>query len=306
MALAAGVASGQEYPIKPIRVVTSDIGSGADVSARLVAQGIAGALGQAVVVENRPGAIVPDLVAKAPADGYTLMFSGPIWILPLIRKDLAYDTLRDFVPVTWVTSSPAILVVHPSLPVKTVKELIALARARAGQLNYASAPSGSINHLAAELFKSLAGVNIVRVPYKGSGAAMNDLLGGQVHLTFAVASSAPAHVKSGRLRGLAVSGARRSALLPGLPTIAEAGGLPGYEAVAITGMFAPAKTPAAIVNRLHQENTRTTSQPELRQRFLNNGSEVVGGTPEQFSAAIKADVARWSRLIQDSSIRDVQ
>jgi tripartite-type tricarboxylate transporter receptor subunit TctC len=306
MVLAAGVASGQEYPAKPIRVITSDIGSGSDVSARIVAQGVASALGQPMVVENRPGAIVPDLVAKSPADGYTLMFSGPIWILPLLRKDITYDTLRDFVPVTWVTSSPAILVVHPSLPVKTVKELIALARSMPGKLNYASAPSGSTNHLAAELFKSMASVDIARIPYKGSGAAMNDLLSGQVHMTFAVSSPAPAHIKVGRLRGLAVSGAQRSALLPELPTIAEAGGLRGYEAVAMSGMFAPAKTPAAILNRLHQETLRVISQPETRQRYLNNGSDVIAGTSEQFTAAIKTDVARWAKLVKDAGIRDVQ
>lgn len=304
--LAAGVALAQDYPVRPIRLLTSDVGSGADVTARLVTQAISGPLGKQVIVENRAGAVVPDVVAKSPADGYTLMFLGPVWILPLIRKDLAYDTLRDFAPITWVTSTPAILAVHPSLPVKTVKELIALAKARPGQLNYASAPSGSINHLAAELFKSMAGVDIVRIAYKGSGTAMTDLLGGQVHLTFAVASSAPEHIQSGRLRGLAVGGAQRSALLPALPTIAEAGGLSGYEAVAITGMMAQAKTPIAVISRLHREIVRATGQPETRQRFLNNGSDVVGGSPEQYTAAIRADVVRWEKLIRDTGIRDVQ
>lgn len=304
--LVVGTALAEAYPVRPIRFITSDVGSGADVSARLLAQGISGPLGQQVIVDNRAGALVPELLAKAPADGYTLMLSGPVWILPMLRRDLAYDTQRDFSPITWVTSSPAILVVHPSLPVRSVRDLIALAKARRGELNYASAPSGSINHLAAELFKAMAGVTIVRVPYKGSGMAMNDLLGGQMHMMFAVASSAPEHVKAGRLRALAVSSAQRSALLPALPTIAEAGGLAGYEAIAITGVFAPAKTPEMIINRLHLENARALARPEFRQRFLNNGSEAVGGPPEQLIAAIKADMARWSKLIQDSGISDAQ
>src|SRR4051812_12036174 len=250
----AGVALGQNYPSKPIRLVTSDVGSGSDYSARVIAQGISGPLGQQVIVDNRAGGLIaPVTVARAQPDGYTLLFYGTaLWLLPLMRKDMPYDMANDYAPVAWATTSPNILVVHPSLPAKSLKDLIAFAKAKPGVINYASGGSGTINHLAAELLKSMAHIDIMRIAYKGQGAALNDLLGGHVQLMFVPAVTAAPHLKSGKLIALAVTSAKPFALLPGLATIA-AGPLPGYEAVAITGVFAPAKTPAAIINRLNSE-----------------------------------------------------
>lgn len=253
MALSAGAACGQGYPAKLIRVITAEAGGSSDLVSRLISQELSAGLGQQVIVENRGGAsgvIAAETFVKARPDGYTLLlYSTGIWILPLMQK-VPYDPVRDFSPITLATMAPNILVVHPSLPVKSVKELIALAKARPGELNYGSGGSGTSNHLAAELFNAMAGVKIVRIFYKSGGLALKDLAGGHVHLMFSVASYTAPHVKSGRVRALAVTSARPSALLPGLPTVAAAG-LPGYESVGMTGLFALAKTPAAIITRLN-------------------------------------------------------
>jgi tripartite-type tricarboxylate transporter receptor subunit TctC len=242
-------------------------------------------------------------VSKAPPDGYTLLIdAASFWIGPLLQET-PYDPVKDFAPVTLTDSAPNVLVVNPSLPVKSVKELIALAKARPGELNYGSSSTGSTPHLAAELFNMMAGVKIVRVPFKGSGPAVISLLGGQVQLMFATAGSVAPHVKSGRLRALAVASLQPSALAPGLPTIA-ASGVPGYEAVAFEGMFAPAKTPVAIIDRLNQEIVRVLNRAEVKERFFNAGVETVGSTPEEFAAAIKSNVAKWGKLIKDAGIRD--
>ena len=240
-------------------------------------------------------------MAKAPSDGYTLLVaSSPFYLEPLLRKT-AYDAVTDFATVTMVDRAPNILVVHPSVQANSVKELIALAKAKPGLLNYGSGSTGSSTHLAGELFKSMAAVNIVRVPYKSGGAAVTDLIGGHVQLMFATPASATPQIKSGKLRALAITSAEPSTLTPGIPTIA-ASGLPGYEVVGLDAIYAPAKTPTAIIARLNQEMVRYLKTNDAKERFLSVGSEVVGSTPEQLAATIKADIARISKLIKDAGI----
>ena len=300
-------AAAQSYPTKPIRVVTSEPGGGNDFTARTIGQAIAGRLGQPWIVDNRGGAggaIAAEIVARAPPDGYTLLvYASNIWMIPLLRSNVPYDVLRDFAPITWAARSPNTVVVHPSLPVKSIKELIALAKARPGQLSYGSGGTGATSHLSAELFKSMAKVDILRVPYQANAPALNDLLGGQTQLMFSTASSVTPLVKAGRLRALAVTSAEPSPLAPGLPTVASAG-LPGYESISIYGVFAPAKTPDAIVRQLNQAIVAVLSQPEVRERFFNVGVETVGSTPEQFAAVIRADIARMAKVIKDAGIRE--
>lgn len=265
-AMASGVAVGQTYPNKPIRFVTSEPGGGTDFAARLIARDVAGGLGQNVIVENRASNLIGELVARAAPDGYTLAVAANVfWIGPVLQKAL-YDPVRDFAPITLISSAPGFLVLHPAVAASSVKELIALAKAKPGVLNYASGPSGAIPHLAAELFKSMAGVNIVRIPYKGSGPALNDLVGGQVQLMFAGAGGVVPHIKAGRLKALGVTSAQPSALYPELPTV-SASGLPGYESVTSYGLFAPAKTPTAIIVRVNQEIARVLGGVELKISF---------------------------------------
>jgi tripartite-type tricarboxylate transporter receptor subunit TctC len=301
--LGAGLACGQNYPNKPIRIVTSEPGGGSDFTARVIAQGLTVSLGQQVIVDNRAGTITAaQIMAKAAADGYTLLsYNNSLWTLPLLQK-MFYDPVRDFSPIILATRSPNILVVHPSVPVNSVRELIAFSKASPGKLNYASGTVGSSNHLAAELFKALAGVNIARIAYKGSGFAVSDLIGGQVQLMFATAGSVAQHVKSGRLRALAVTSAQPSALAPGLPTLA-ASGVPGYESVTMYGMYAPANSPAMLINRLNREADRFLDMPDTKERFFNAGVETVGGSPQDFAAAIKSDMARLGKVIKDAGIR---
>ena len=305
MVVGADVASGQNYPVKPIRVLTAEPGGGLDVAARIIAQGLTGSVGKQVIVENHgAGAFAAEIVAKAPADGYSLLLYGSnVWIAPFLRDDVPWDPVKDFSPITLAVRSPNLVVVHPSLPVKSVKELIALARARPGELNYASGSTGSSPHLAAELFKAMAHVNIVRVPYRGNAFAYADLVRGQVQLVFPTAGSVAPYLKSGRLRALAVTTAQRSELLPGLPTVAESG-LPGYEAASIIGMFAPAATPAAIIGRLNDEVVRVLKKPEVKDRFFNMGVEAVGSSPEEFAATMKSEMARLGKMLRDAGIRD--
>jgi tripartite-type tricarboxylate transporter receptor subunit TctC len=301
--LCAGVASGQNYPNKLIRIVTSSPGSNNDWGARLIAQEITKTLGQSVIVENRGGLGV-EQVAKAPPDGYTLLFYGnTVWLLPFLRDNVPYDPVRDFSTITLAVTSPIVIVVHPSLPVKSLKELIALAKARPGELNYAAGTIGASPHLATELFKAMAGINLVRVPYKGTGPSVIALVGGEVHLMFSGLGSVAPHLKSGRLRALAVATSRPSALVPGLPTVAAAG-VPGYEAASIIGMFAPAKTPATIIHLLNQEIVRALNRADVKELFLNSGAEVVGSSPEEFAATIKSDMARLGKVIKDAGIHE--
>ena len=306
-ALTVGAACAQSYPVKPLRILTAEPGGGNDFAARVIAQSVAPRLGQPCIVDNRGGAgglIAAEIVARAPADGYTLLvYASNIWIIPLLRKKTPYDAVRDFAPITQAATSPNIVVVHPAVPVKTVQDLISLARAKPGQLSYGSGGDGSSTHLAVELFKSMTKTDIVRIPYKGNGPALNDLVGGQVQLMFATAGSASPHIKSGRLRAIAVTSAEPSPLAPGLPTVA-ASAVPGYESVSIYGVFAPARTPEPIVATLNRVIVEALNAPEVRERFLNVGVETVGTTPTQFAATIKADIARMRKVIRDAGIRE--
>ena len=301
---AASTAQAQSFPAKPIRIITSGVGGAGDVASRLVAQGIAPALGQQVIVDNRASGPIPvEVTLKSPADGYTLMLYGStVWLGPYLRAN-APDPLRDFAPISLAATAPNILVVHPSLPVKNVKEFVALAKARPGALNYGTTGIGSSQHLAAELFQAMAGVQFVRISYKGAGAALTDLIGGQIQLSFATASSVSPHLKTGRLRALGVSSARESILLPGLTTIAAAG-LPGYESSSLQGVFAPAGVPAPILQKLSQEIMRYLHSSDAREKFLAVGVEVVGSTPEQFTAAMKTEMSRMGKVIRDAGIRE--
>jgi tripartite-type tricarboxylate transporter receptor subunit TctC len=302
MVACAGVASGQAYPSKPVRITTYSVGGSNDFAARLLADGLAAPLGQPVIVDNRAGSVIPgEVVSKAPPDGYTILVAGGIFTILHLLQETPYDPIRDFVQISLIGISPLILVVHPSLPVKSVKDLIAMAKAKPGDLNYAAGGLGGTSHLSMELFKSMARVNIQNVPYKGGGAALIDLLGGQVHMTIDGSQLLP-HVKTGKLRALGVTSAQPSPLFPGMPTIASSG-VPGYEAISMLGVFAPAKTPAAIVNRLNQEIVRLMKLPDVREKFLNSGIDAVGSTPEEHAAKYKSEVARWGAVIKSANIR---
>ena len=309
-ALTAGMAcelSAQTFPSKPIRIITAEAGGGVDLISRLIAQGVGTNLNQQVLVDNRGGAggaIAGEAVARAPADGYTiLLYGSAIWLAPFLRSNVPYDPVKDFAPITLAARAPNIIVVHPSLPARDVKELIALAKVRPGELNYASASSGSSSHLAPELFKSMAGVNIIRIAYKGTGPALNDVLSGQVHMMIPNAASVAPQVKSGKLRGLAVTSPSPSALFPGMPTVA-ASSLPGFESGTIAGMFAPARTPSSVINRLNQEITRALAQPDIKDRLFTSGAEAVGTTPEQLASTVKTEMMRFGKIIKDAGIRD--
>ena len=301
--LGAGGVFGQNYPTKPIRILTSAAGGGNDLIARLLAQGVTGPLGQPVIVENRIITASIEAVAKAPPDGYALLLgANTLWSLPFMQDNVPWDPVKDFSPITLATITPNVLVVHPSLPVKSVKELIALAKAKPGALNYSVGASGTAQHFAGELFKSMAGVKIVTINYKGGGPATNALIAGEVQVAFVSAASAAPFVKSGRLRALAVTSAQPTMLAPGLPTVA-ASGLPGYESVTLAGIFAPAKTPTAIINRLNQEFVRVLNGADFKEKLLNSGVEAAGNSPEQFAATIKADMTTVGKLIKDAGIR---
>jgi tripartite-type tricarboxylate transporter receptor subunit TctC len=302
MAAGADAAYGQDFPIKPIRIITSAPGGSSDFTSRLIAQGLTDTLGQPVVVDNR-GNFGGEQLAKAPPDGYTLLVDGAsLWIGPLIQKT-SYEPLRDFAPVTIAVSAPSVIVVHPSLPVKSVTDLIALARARPGELNYGSGGIGGASHLPAELFKSMAGINIVNVNYKGTGPAVNALLAGEIQMMFANAAIATPHIKSGRLRGVAVASLQPSPLFPDLPTVA-ASGLPGFESTILQGVVTAGRTPAARIGRLNQEIVRVLNRADVKERHFNTGVETVGSTPEIFAARMRADIVKWSRVIKDAGIQN--
>ena len=294
----------QSYPTSPVRIYTSEIGGGVDIVTRIIGEDIAPRLGQPVIVENRGGSvsIAAQLVAKATPDGHSILFYGsPLWLLPLLQKT-NYDPLRDFAPITLAASSPNILVVHPVLPVKNVRELASLAQTHPGKLHYASGVAGASAHLAAELFSAMAHARMVRVAYKGSAPALTAVVSGEVQLMFAIASGVPAHVNAGRLKALAVTSLKPSPLAPGLPSIAEQG-LPGYEAILALGVYAPAATPAAIIERLNQEITRTLAAPAIKERLFRVGFEAVGSTAASLLAVVKADIAKWGKVIKDAGIR---
>jgi tripartite-type tricarboxylate transporter receptor subunit TctC len=307
MALPAPSYAAQHYPDRPVRVVVSTpAGSTPDVTARLIAPGLSRLLGQQLVIDNRGGAgglIGAELVAKSAPDGYTLFVSsaGALTILPHMRH-VPYDTLRDFAPVGLISSGPFILIVHPSVPAKSVKELLALARAKPGQLNYASAGNGTPNHLAMELFKQMTGVDIVHVPYKGAPQAVTDLLAGHMNMTFNSIAPVLPHVRSERLRALGVASPKRSAQLPDVPTIAESG-VPGYEAVSWFGLFAPAGTPKAIITLVNDALVKVVRSTETRAQFEALGADPVGSTPEEFAAFIGRDMQRWAKVVKLSGAK---
>jgi tripartite-type tricarboxylate transporter receptor subunit TctC len=300
----AGAASGQDYPNRMIKIVTAAAGGGSDFIARIVAQGIAGPLGQQIIIDNKgTGVLAGEAAVRAPADGYTLSVQGgAFWIGPLLRKT-AYDPVRDFTPISLVVREVNILAVHPAVPAQSVKELIAYAKANPGKLNYSSPGVGSTTHLASELMKSMAGVNIVHVPYQGNQPAISAMMGNEVQMAIFDAGLIAPQVKAGRLRALAVTSLEPSALAPGLPTMA-ASGLPGYESIGMTGIFAVGeKIARPIVARLNQEILKYLAKPEIREQFLKSGVEMVGSTPEQFAEAIRADIAKMGKLIKDIDLR---
>ena len=300
--------SGQAYPSKPIRlIVPFAAGGGNDNVARLVGKRLADTLGQPVVVDNRPGAggvVGAELAAKAAPDGYTLFLGGvgSHAINPNLHEKLPYDPLRDFAPVELLASAPLVLVVHPSVPARDIAEFVAYARAHPGRLNFASNGNGSSSQLAAVMFDSMAGVDMVHVPYKGLSPALTDLLSGQVQLMFSSVVAILPHIKAGKLRGLATTGAKRLASLPELPTLAESG-LPGYEASSWYGILAPAGTPRDIVMKLNAELSKALEQPEVKGSLLAEGAEPAGGSPEAFAAHIRAEKERLGKLIRDAKIR---
>ena len=290
----------QEYPERPVRLVVAlAAGGSADIVGRLLAQKLGERFGQQFVVDNRPGAagtIGAEFVARAPRDGYTLLLCGSSFgITPSVFRKLPYDPLKDLAAITMPATAPGLLVVHPALPVRTVKDLIDLARAKPGQLNFGSPGNSTSPHLAGALFNMMAGVDMVHVPYRGAAAVMIDLIAGQVQLSFASMPSAMAQVKPGKLRGVAVTGAKRSAAVPDLPTVAESG-LPGFESGSWQGMFAPAGTPAFIISRLNREIARVVHLPEVVIQLARDGSEPVGNTPEEFSQWLPGEFAKWAKV----------
>ena len=297
----------QSYPTKPIRMIVAyPPGGGTDIVGRMMAQKLSENLAQTVVIDNRGGAagsIGSEIAAKSVPDGYTILMGNvaPNAINVSLYAKLGYDPVRDFEPVSLVASTPNILVVHPTLAVKTVSDLIALAKAKPGTLNYPSAGLGSSSHLAGELLDSIAGVKMVHIPYKGGGPALTDLLGGQMQLMFATMPAAMPHVRSGKLRAVAVTSAKRSQAMPELPTIGET--LKGYEASTWYGVLAPARTPRPIVTKLHGEIVKILGVAETRDKLLLQGFEPVGGTPAEFGAYIKSEIEKWGKVVKAAGIR---
>jgi tripartite-type tricarboxylate transporter receptor subunit TctC len=306
--LVAGAAAAQgSYPVRPIRVLVGYTPGGAtDIVARILAAKLQEALGQPVVVENKPGAgsnIASEFVARSAPDGYTLLVGSIANATNMVAyKNLGYDTLRDLAPVTQLMSAPSVLAVHPSFPAKNLQELIALAKRDPGKYAFASTGSGGSPHLAGELLKLRAGIDLIHVPYKGAAPALSDLLGGQVQMAFQTALSAVPHLQSGQLRAIAVAANKRLPQLPNVPTMAEAG-LPDFEVSSWNGLFAPARTPPEIIARLHSEAVKALAAPDVREKLLAQGAEPVGSTPEEFRAYIRAEIEKWGRVIRASGAR---
>ncbi len=297
-----GAAHAQEFPARPVRIVTSAPGGTTDLIARFIARGLTTSLRQQVVVDNRPTGIIPaEIVIKASPDGHTLLFHGSsLWMMPLLQK-VSFDPTRDLAPVTLATSTPNVVVVHPSVSAGSIKELIALVKAKPGALNYGSGATGAASHLAGELFKYMADVNIVRIPYKGQGPAVLALLAGEVQVAFASTGSVSGHIKSGKLRALAITSAKRSVVAPELPAVAESG-LPGYQITTSAGMFAPLKTPERLIMLLNREIVKVLNKQELKDVLLQEGSEIVGSTPQEFASAMRTEVAAMAKVVKAAGI----
>ncbi|GAB3649803.1 Bug family tripartite tricarboxylate transporter substrate binding protein [Ramlibacter alkalitolerans] len=308
LACGAGGAFAQPFPGKPIRLLVGfPPGGGVDIIARAISQRLGERLGQPVIVENRPGAggnIAAEMVARAAPDGSTLLVSAvsSLAISASLYKNPRYDLLKDFTPVAVVASVPNVLVVNPAVKARNVAELIALAKANPGRINFGSAGNGTTVHFAGELFKSMADIDIVHVPYKGAAPAMSDLLAGQVQIMFDFLSAANAHIRSGKLVALGVTGAKRSPLLPNVPTIAEAG-LPGYEVLGAFGVMAPAGTPPEIVQRLNHDIRDVVKLPDVRERLVSSAATPEYETPEEFAATLKAEVAKWARIVARTGVQ---
>ena len=306
-ALASSASLAQAYPSRPVRLVVPFAAGGTtDVLARILGQKLSESLGQQVLVDNRPGAngnIGAELVARSPGDGYTIMmgFDGTLAINPSVYRKLAFDPLRDFAPVANVGLVALMIVVHPSLPARSVAELVAHAKANPGKINYSSAGHGSTGHLAGELFKSRAGIDMTHVAYKGGAQAMNDLLSGQIQLLVTALPTVDAHVRSGKLRAIAFTTARRVPGMPEVPTLAESG-YAGFDVASWYGIVAPSGTPAEAIRRLNAEIGKVLEQPDVRQRFTQLGTEPGGGTPESFGATLRADIDRWAAVVRNAGI----
>jgi tripartite-type tricarboxylate transporter receptor subunit TctC len=300
---AAGVDDARGFPSKPMRII---VGPGPDIVGRLVGQKLTEAWGQQVIVETRPGGggnIAGEMVAKATPDGYTLLLASAAYTINAALQPGSFDLVKDFAPVVFCATAPFVLAVHPSVAARTVQELVALAKAKPGVLIYASSGNGTPPHLAGELFKSIAGVNILHVPYKNAAPALIDTVAGQVQMMFVITSVGLPQVQNGKLRGLGVSSAQRTPLAPTLPTIAESG-LPGYEVIGWNGLIAPAGTPAAIVNKINAETSRALKQPDVMQRFSGAFYDMApANTPEQYATYIRQEIAKWSKLVKETGAR---
>jgi tripartite-type tricarboxylate transporter receptor subunit TctC len=292
----------QNYPSRPVRVVTPEPGSIVDVISRMLSTEVAKSMRQPFIVDNRPSSLIGTVVLKSAPDGYTLLISGSVfWLGPLLQKT-AYDPVSDFEAITGITMSPMLLVINPSVPAKSVAELIALAKAQPGALDYANTGIGGAIHLASELFKSTAGINVVAVNYKGAGDALNSVIGGETQMAFTTNGLQSMQLaKQGKLRVLAVSSAQPTALFPGIPTVASAG-LTGFEAGNTLGLFAPGKTPAAIISQLNEEFVRVLNAPDVKEKLLNIGAEPIAGPADRFSAYVKADIARIGKVIKEAGL----
>ena len=303
VAPAAAADDAQSFPNKPLRII---VGPGPDIVGRLVGQKLTEAWGQQVIVETRPGgggAIAGEMVAKATPDGYTMLLASAAYTINAVLQPGSFDLVKDFSPVVFCASAPFVLLVHPSVPAKSVQELVALAKSKPGQLTYASSGNGTPPHLAGELFKSMAGVNILHVPYKNAGPALIDVVGGQVQMMFAITSIGLPQVQNGKVRGLGVSSAQRTPLAPTLPTIAESG-YPGYEVIGWNGLLAPAGTPRAVVAKLNAEVSRALKQPELMQRLSNAFYDTAAAnTPEQYATYIRQEIAKWAKLVKETGAK---
>ena len=307
LALASAGSLAQNYPAKAVRVVVPFLAGGStDIVGRTVAQKLSEMWGQPVFVDNRPGGgttIGTDAVAKAAPDGYTLLVTpAPFTINPSLLAKIPYDSLNDFAPITLINTTPLVMVVHPGVPAKTVKEFIALAKSKPGQLNFGSSGTGGSNHLAGELFDAMAGVKMVHIPYKGNAGALTDIVGGHLDVVYNGVTSALALIKGGKLRVLAVTSLQRTAALPDVPTLNESG-LKGFEAVAWNGLTAPAKTPREVILKINADVLKIVNSPELKERLKAEGSDPVGSSPEQFAAFLRSEVAKWAKVIKIAGVR---
>jgi tripartite-type tricarboxylate transporter receptor subunit TctC len=308
MVMVACAVHAAEWPDKPIRVILSvPAGATPDVTARLVFPGLSQQLGVSLVADNRAGGggvIGAEIAAKSAPDGYTLFISSPgaLTILPHMRKNIPYDTIRDFAPISLISIGPFVLMTHPSVPAKSIKELIALAKAQPGKLNYASAGNGVANHLAGELFKQMAGIDIVHVPYKGAPQAVTDVLAGHMNMMFNSVAPIVGYIKTGKIRVLGIASLQRSPQLPDVPTIHESG-VPGFEAVNWFGMFAPAKTPRKIINRLNGALVQTIKTPEMQSQFIKLGADPIGSSVEEFTAFVKRDMEKYEKVVRISGAK---